>query len=140
MNATVNRRRFVAGMGAVFVSPVTGCLSSDDTGEPPEGTAALPVRFWLERAPLPSAEQASVDAIVFADLSSDEQEIVQTALDEEAYTAESGSEPPAVERLRERIEQRTGPGETLVAYLRRADSYYRIGFADGDHIIADPDH
>ena len=77
---------------------------------------------------------------MFEDLSTVEQGIVQTAFEEGGYTVEQGSEPSALEDLRDRIEQRTGNGETLEVYLRHTDTYYRVGFADGDHIIAHPDH
>lgn len=121
------------------MSSFAGCLSSDDTSENPQGTEGLPIRFWLEEVSLSSSEQEPIDPIVFEELTPDEQEIVQTAVDEKDYTVAPGTESPEIEILRDRIELRTGNGETLVAYLKRGDIYYRVGFADGDHIIADPD-
>lgn len=109
----------------------------DDDGDS-EGTEALPIRFWLEEMSLSESEQDSANPIVYGNLSTAEQELVQTALNEGEYTTEHAS--PAVGDIRDRIEQRTGGGETLEAYLRRNDTYYRIGYADGDHIIAHPDH
>lgn len=139
MRPNVNRRHLISGIGVVLVSLVSGCLSPSDNGESPQGTAELPVRFWLKKVSLSTSEQESANPIVFAELSPAEQEIVHTALNERDYTAEPGSESPALESLRDRIGQRTGNGATSVAYLRRENIYYRVGFADGDHIIADPD-
>lgn len=136
----MNRRRFVSGAGLTLAVSVAGCLSTIGSNGNPRGTESLPVRFWLKEVSLSPSNQASVNPIVFGELSTGEQEIVQTALEEGEYTVEPGSEPPTLESLRDRIEQRTGEGETLEAHLRREDIYYRVGFADGDHIIAHPDH
>lgn len=136
----MNRRHFVSGAGLTVTAPFAGCLSALDGNGNSQETEDLPVRFWLKEVSLSASKQESVNPIVFGELSTGEREIVQTALDEGEYTVEQGSEPPALENLRDRIEQRTGNGETLEAYLRREDIYYRVGFADGDHIIAHPDH
>lgn len=136
----MNRRRFLTGAGGALTAPITGCLSRVHSSGPSQGTADLPVRFWLEEASLSASERDSVAPIVFANLSTGEREIVQTALEEGEYTVEQGSVSPPMESLRDRIEQKTGNGATLEAYLRRNDTYYRVGFADGDHIIAHPDH
>ncbi|NHN41588.1 hypothetical protein G9C85_08050 [Halorubellus sp. JP-L1] len=105
-----------------------------------EGTDSLGIRFWLEEVSLTQSEREQVTSIAFDDLSSDQREIVRTVFEEGEYTTAHESASPALEALRDRIEQRTGNGETLEAYLRRKDTYYRVGFADGDHIIAHPDH
>lgn len=136
----MNRRSFLSSTGLALTVSFTGCLSAIDSNRNSQGTETLPIRFWLKEVPLSASEQESVNPIVFRELSTGEQEIVQTALDEGESTVEQGSESPALEKLRDRIEQRTGDGETLEAYLRQKDTYYRIGFADGDHIIAHPDH
>lgn len=136
----MNRRRFVAGAGLALAAPFAGCLSGTATDEPSQGTADLPVRFWLEDASLSTSERDALDPIVFGELSTGERDIVRTALEDGEYTVDQASKPSAVESLRARIEQRTGNGETLEAYLRRGDVYHGVGFADGDHIIAHPDH
>jgi hypothetical protein len=112
-------------------------MGGNGTGQ---GTESLPVRLWLEQVTLSESERESIDPIVFGDLSEAEQDLVWPALDEGEYTAEPGTESAALERLRERIETRTGDGETLKTYLGRGETLYRVGFADGDHIIAHPDH
>lgn len=136
----MTRRRFLSSAGLALAASCAGCLSAINSNEHPQGTEDLSVRFWLKDVSLSTLEQESVTPIVFGVLSTGEQEIVQTALEEGEYTVEQGSESPALENLRDRIEQRTGNGETLEAYLRRMNSYYRIGFSDGDHIVAHPDH
>ena len=110
------------------------------TGEDgPRGTADLPRRLWFEEVTLQASERESIDPLVFGDLSEAEREIVRTALEEGEDTLERDQGPPAFERLRDRIEARTGNGGTLEVYLRRGGTYYRVGFADGDHIVAHPD-
>lgn len=148
--SNMNRRRFLSGAGLGLVASFAGCLSANDgygnsqgtenSHGNSQGTENLPKRFWLKEASLSVSEQESANPIVFGELSTGEQEIVQTALEEGEYTVEQGSEPPALEKLRDRIEQRTGAGKTLEVYLRRKDTYYRVGFVDGDHIIAHPDY
>lgn len=105
----------------------------------PQGTADLPRRLWFEAVTLSASKREAIDPIVFGDLPEAEREIVRTALEEGEYTLERDQGPPAFESLRDRIEARTGNGETLAVYLRRGDTYYRVGFADGDHIVAHPD-
>jgi hypothetical protein len=106
--------------------------------EDPRGTAGLPRRLWFEGVTLPPSEREHVDPLVFGDLTEAEREIVRTAMAEGEYTLERDRGPPAFERLRDRIEDRTGNGETLAVYLRRGETYYRVGFADGDHVVAHP--
>ena len=110
---------------------------TDDDG--PRGTADLPRRLRFEEVSLSASQRGSIDPIVFGDLSEAEREVVRTALEEGECTLERDRGPPAFESLRDRIEARTGNGETLAVYLRRRDTYYRAGFADGDHVVAHPD-
>ena len=139
VGSNMNRRRFVAGAGLTLAGPVAGCLSGITTDGSSQGTADLPVRFWLEDVSLSTSEREGLDPIVFGDLSTGEQDIVRTALEEGEYTVDQASKPSAAESLRARVEQRTGNGETLEVYLRRGDAYHGVGFADGEHIIAHPD-
>lgn len=136
----MNRRSFLSCAGLVLTTPFAGCLSAIDGNQNSQGTENLPVRFWFEEVSLSASEQESVNPLVFRELSTAEQEIVQTAIEEGGYTVEQESEPPALENLRDRIEQRTGSGETLEAHPRREVTHHRLGFADGDHIISHPDH
>ena len=99
----------------------------------------MPRRLWFEQVTLSASERESVDPIVFGELPEEEREIVRTALEEGEYTLDADRGLPAFESLRDRIEERTGDGETLEVCLRRGDTYYRIGFVDGDHVIAYPD-
>ena len=127
---------------------LTGCVTEQDDGTPTppgDGTPTptddeMPteIRFWLEEVPISESEQGSIEPIVFSDLSNRQEEIVETALEEGEYTSEIGAESPALENLRRRISARTDGG--VEAYLKRGDTYYRIGFVSGDHIIADPGH
>jgi hypothetical protein len=136
---TLSRRTLLrrgALCGAVGLAGCVGGLPGDGD---PQGTADLPRRLWFEEASLSASERESIDPIVFGDLPEAEREIVRTALEEGEYTQERDQGPPAFESLRDRIEARTGNGETLAVYLRRGDTYYRVGFADGDHIVAHPD-
>ncbi len=136
-------------MGIALTTSFAGCLSTIGTDDSSQGTSTIgsddssqgtvdlpPVRFWLEEVSLTESEQESIDSLVFSDLSTEAQEIVRTAISEEEYTVQQGSKPPALETIRDRIEQRTGNGETLEVFLRREDTYYRVGYVDGDHIIA----
>lgn len=136
----MNRRRILSGVGTVLVASVSGCVSRIDPQGDSQRTATLQIRFWLKNVSLSASKRESVTPIVFEELSREEREIARTALEDGEYTVEQASASPALEDLRDRIEQRTGNGETLEAYFRRAGTYYRIGFADGDHIIAHPDH
>ena len=98
----------------------------------------MPRRLWFEEVSLSTPDREGIDPIAFDDLSDAEREIVRTALEEGEYTVERDRGSPAFERLRDRIEERTGDGETLAVYLRRGQTYYRVGFVDGDHIVARP--
>lgn len=135
----MNRRSavFVAGTGVQLL--LAGCVGSVGSNGTAQGTEGPPVRLWFERVTLPERERESIDPIVFSDLSEAERNVVRTALDEGEYTA-CGTESAALERLRGRIETRTRGGKTLEAHLRRDETLYRVGYADGDHIIAHPDH
>ena len=134
------RRANLLRRGAPSVSlGLAGCVGGLPDSETPRGTAGLPGRLWFERASPSASERASVDPIVFQELSEGEREIVRTALEEGEYTVAEDRGLPAFESLRDRIEERTGNGETLEVYLRREDTYYRVGFADGDHLVAHPD-
>ncbi|MEF8840245.1 MAG: hypothetical protein V5A62_01280 [Haloarculaceae archaeon] len=134
-----SRRGLLWRGAAVGTVGLAGCVDGLAGGDEPRGTADLPRRLWFETVSLSDPERESIDPIVFGDLSADEREIVRTALEEGEYTLERDQGPPAFERLRDRIEARTGNGETLEVYLRCGESYYRVGFADGDHVIAHPD-
>jgi hypothetical protein len=136
----MNRRRFLSDLGVALVASGAGCVSRTDSGGNSQGTEELPIRFWLKEVSLSASEHESITPIVFENLSIGEREIVRTALEEEEYTVDPESTSPPLEDLRDRIEQQTGDGETLEAYLRREVTYYRVGFADGDHILAHPDH
>jgi hypothetical protein len=140
VKSNMNRRRFVSGAGLTLAVPFAGCLSAPANDGNSQGTEDSPVRFWLEEMSLSTSERDAFNPIVFGELSTGERNIVQTALEEEEYTVDQGSEPPVLETLRDRIEQRTGNGETLEVYLKREENHYGVGFVDGDHIIANPDH
>lgn len=132
----MDRRRALASIGSVLVAPATGCLQGTGNAGHSQGTEELPVRFWLKQVTLSESKQNSIDPIVFADLPDAEREIVRTAIENGEYTVESENVSSALEKLRKRIEQRADGG--LEVYLRREETYYRVGFADGDHIIAHP--
>ncbi len=133
------RRAVLGAVGLFGAGALAGCTGvsggADDSG--PVGTAEMPARLRLKTVPAPDCEAA--DPIVFADLPAEEQDLVETALEEGEYTAPNGrSAPPAFKRLRERVETRArsgGCGE-LVVYLRRGETHYRVALVNGDHIIA----
>jgi hypothetical protein len=129
------RRRVLSGVGLALLGPAAGCLGGSSGSDGP-GTADLPTRLWLERAELTESERNTVDPIVFGDLPAAERDLVATALDEGEYVVDSEAAPPALESLRDRIERRADGG--LEVYLRRDRTYYRVGFAEGDHIVAHP--
>lgn len=135
----VSRRRLLGRGAVVGTAGLAGCVDGLPGGDGPRGTADLPRRLWFEAVSISESERESIDPIVFEDLSEAEREVVRTALEEGEYTSERDGGPPGLERLRVRIEARTGSGETLEVYLRRGQAYYRVGFADGDHVIAHPD-
>lgn len=116
---------------------LTGCVTEQD-GTPTTTDDEMPteIRFWLEEVTPSESEQDSIDPIVFSDLSNRQKEIVQTALEEGEYTSEIGEESSALKNLQQSVSARTDGG--LEAYLERGDTYYRIGFVSGDHIIANP--
>jgi hypothetical protein len=127
------RRRILAGVSLALVGLQTGCFGRG--GDAP-GTAEMPTRLWLERVELSEAERNGIDPIVFVDLPTAEREIVETAIESSEYAVDSEEAPPALDSLRDRIERRADGG--LVVYLRRDETYYRVGFAAGDHIVAHP--
>jgi len=132
----MNRRTLITALPTAFAIPSTGCLQATRNPGSRQGTETLPTRLWLERVSLSESERESVDPIVYGELPDAEREIVRTAIEEDEYTVETGTEPPAVDDLRDRIEERANGG--LEVYLRRADAYYRVGFAAGDNIVAHP--
>jgi hypothetical protein len=129
------RRRVLSAIALVLLGPAAGCLGGSGGSDVP-GTADLPTRLWFERVELTESERNAVDPIVFADLPAAERELVATALDEGEYVVESEAPPPALDSLRDRIERRADGG--LAVYLQRNRTYYRVGFAEGDHIVAHP--
>lgn len=131
-------RRTLLRRGLLFGSiGLAGCVTEQGGGSQTTTEDEMPteIQFWLDEVPLSESERDSLDPIVFSDLSNGEQEIVQTALEEGEYTSEIGEESTALRNLRQRIASRTDGG--VEAYLKRGDTYYRIGFVSGDHIIAD---
>lgn len=131
----IDRRRAFVSVGSVLVVPATGCLQGTGNSGNSQSTEELPVRFWLKQV-APSESEQNIDPIVFADLPDAEREIVRTAIENGEYTVEPENVSPALETLRKRIEQRANGG--LEVYLVREETYYRVGFADGDHIVAHP--
>lgn len=126
---------------------LTGCVANQDGGTPTptgDGTSTtteddMPteITFWLQEVSLSESERDAIDPVVYSELSSGQQETVQTALQEGEYTTEMGEEPPELAGLRRAIEAQTDDGG-VEAYLKREDTYYRVGFASGGHIIASP--
>ncbi len=125
------------GLGTLGLA---GCVSrAQPEGSQPRGTAELPTRFWLTPVVVPESKRGALDPIVYRDLSAAERAIIRTTLEEGEYEVRSDEIPPALKQLRERIEARTDGGETLAVYLRHGETYYRVGYAAGDHVIAAPD-
>lgn len=131
----VTRRGVVSGAGLLASAAVAGCTGP--LGDAPGGTATQPARLWFEAVDPP---EDGADPIEYASLSEEERSLVDTALEEGEYVADTDETPPAWDSLRERVEARTGNGGELAVYLRRDDQYYRVGFVNGDHIIASPDY
>ena len=134
----VSRRTLLGGL-AVGTGALAGCIGTiaDDGDESgPEGTEDLPARLRLKEVSTPGCEEA--DLIVYADLSTDEQDLVETALREGEYAVPTEETPPAFDSFRERVEARTDTCGELVVYLEREGTYYRVALVDGDHIIAHP--
>lgn len=96
------------------------------------------IRFWLKKVTVSEAKSDEINPITCSNVTDGEREIIQTTIERGEYTSESGSESRALDRLRERINDQN-PGGVEV-YLKCNDTYYRIGFIDGDHIMAHPDH
>ena len=132
-------RRSVLRRGILLGSVgLTGCVTEQNAGTPTATDDEMPteIRFWLVEVTPSEAERDAIDPIVFSDLSNGQREIVQTALEEGEYRSEIGEESAALANLRRSIAARTDGG--VEAYLERGDTYYRIGFVSGDHIVADP--
>lgn len=137
-------RRSLLRYGVFFGSVgFAGCLA--DGGEDPstegetDDSDDMPteIRFWLVEVSVSESERESITPIVFSNISDGQQDIVRTALEEGEYTSDIGEESPALDNLRELVLERTdGEGR---AYFKRDDTYYRVGFVSGDHIIAVPD-
>ena len=134
---TTTRRRVLEGIGLLASAAVAGCAGPLDGS--PEGTETQPARLWFEAVDAPENE-ADVDPIEYASLSDGEQSLVDTALEDGEYVADTDETPPAWDSLRERVEARSEDGEELVVYLVRDGQHYRVGFVNGDNIIASPDH
>jgi len=120
---------------------LTGCVAEQDEGAPSstddtstEDEMPTEIKFWLQEVSLSESEQDAIDPIVYSELSSGQQEIVQTALQEGKYITEMREAPPELSGLRRAIEAQAGDG--VEAYLKQKDTYYRVGFVSGDHIIA----
>lgn len=143
----MNRRQFCNGLGWAALVGLSGCLqlstpredeNGPGTSETAVGTASLPIRVWLKATGTPETE--STNPIRYGNLTDDEQSLVRTVLDQGEYTAAPESYHPAVDAFRRRVEERTNGGETLRVYLSYQGTWYRVGFAEGDHVIAHPDH
>ncbi len=137
------RRQFFTHVGLAGGAAVAGCVGPLDTAsegtKKPAGTEEMPNRLRLEPT-APPANGSDVDPIEYGSLPAAERELVDTAMEEGQYTAPTEESPPALDSLRDRIEARTGSGSTLVVYPVRDGQYYRVGFVNGDHIIASPDY
>ncbi|MDX1744881.1 MAG: hypothetical protein R3324_02990, partial [Halobacteriales archaeon] len=96
------------------------------------------IRFWLDEATVSEQKRDDINPITCGNVTDGEKELIQTTIESGEYTSEIGSESPALDTLRERIGDQN-PGGVEV-YLRCDDTYYRVGFVDGDHIMANPDH
>lgn len=141
-------RRTVLRRGLLLGSVgITGCptgrdgarppASDDGTSTPTEDEMSTEITFWLREVTLSEAEQDAIEPIVFSELSSGQKEIVRTALEEGEFTTTVGEESPELEGLRRLIEAQADDG--VKAYLEREETFYRIGFVAGDHIIASPE-
>lgn len=134
VRAAVTRRRVLSGVGLLASAAVAGCTGP--LGDAPEGTGTQPARLRLEPVDTPAD---GADPIEYASLPEAERSLVDTALEDGEYVADTDETPPAWDSLRERVEARTGNGGDLVVYLVRDDQYYRVGFVNGDNIIASPE-
>jgi len=139
------KRRNYLGVTTAALFALTGCVAgqdretptaTDDTSTATEDEMPTRIKFWLQEVSLSESEQDAIDPIVYSELSSGQQEIVQTALQEGEYTTEMGEEPPELAGLRRATEAQADDG--VEAYLKREGTYYRVGFVSGDHIIASP--
>lgn len=110
----MHRRQFCSGLGWAVLAGLSGCLQlsiprGDENGPgtsgTPVGTAALPIRVWLEATSAPEPE--TINPIKYGTLTDDEQSLVRTVLDQGEYTAAPESYHPAVDAFRRRIEERT---------------------------------
>lgn len=91
----------------------------------------------VKRVNLSSEQAASIDPIFFAELPSDEQEIVRTALQEEAYRKCPTADPYIPEALNS-FAARAGEhaNENLTAYLQYEGQYYELYVQIEDQIYS----
>lgn len=135
---TTRRRTLLGGLALVGIGTLAGCTgpSGGDSSEgtDPEGTEDMPARLRLKGVQTPDCENA--DPIRFADLSTAEQDLVETALEQGEYTVPTEETSPAFDSLREAVEARSDTCGELVVYLRRGETYYRVALVNGDNVIA----
>lgn len=130
---TTRRRTLLCGLALVGLGTLAGC-TGPPRGDGPDGTEDLPARLRLKQVQPPDCENA--DPIRFADLSTAEQDLVETALEREEYAVPTEETSPAFDSLRESVEARSDTCGELVVYLRRGETYYRVALVNGDNIIA----
>jgi hypothetical protein len=128
-------RRALLGGLVVGASALAGCTDTSGGEEStPKGTEGMLARLRLRE--VPSLDCESPDPIVFADLPSEEQDLMETAIERDEYAVPTEETPPAFDSFRERVEARTDTCGELVVYLEREGTYYRVALVNGDHIIA----
>jgi hypothetical protein len=130
---TTRRRTLLGGLALVGLGTLAGCTGPPG-GDGPDGTEDMPARLRLKQVQPPDCENA--DPIRFADLSTAEQDLVETALEREEYAVPTEETSPAFDSLRESVEARSDTCGELVVYLRRGEAYYRVALVNGDNIIA----
>lgn len=123
MNPT---RRTVVQVLAVGSMGIAGCSDRSST-----------IEFRLVRANVSASKRERITPIRCANVTPEERELIQTAIESDQYTSGIGSAPPGLERLRERIRDHDSGGVEL--YLSCDERLYRVGFINGDHVLADPD-
>jgi hypothetical protein len=133
------RRLLAAGGGLLATGVLAGCTGGlgthPGTGEDaPAGTEAMPARLRLTAVAQPDCEVA--DPIVYADLSSAERRLVDTALEAGEYAVPTEDTPPAYDEFRSRVEARRDTCGELVVYLGQAETVYRVTLVNGDHVVA----
>jgi hypothetical protein len=130
---TTRRRTLLGGLALVGLGTLAGCAGPPG-GDGPDGTEDMPARLRLKQVQPPDCENA--DPIRFADLSTAEQDLVETALEREEYAVPTEETSPAFDSLRESVEARSDTCGELVVYLRRGEAYYRVALVNGDNVIA----